>query len=199
LLSDAMDIRHVIKTILNVPESFEKHITVLINNQESYPTARNLITLLLCLIYGNGEAADFITHFWYSSSLKGEESRPLVKNISSLVKEGRSKPEEESADPDLTRVQVYRTSSCSTVVASLFNEEWREIYDILDFRPSLRHDEAEARRIVATQSSPALDFCRKVMFSSSPPAHHVVDRKYLDTGILLPYGESTDGFDVPNP
>ncbi|KKA28146.1 hypothetical protein TD95_000989 [Thielaviopsis punctulata] len=174
LFYEAADLRNVVKTVVNLPKSFERNMTVVIDNTDMHITSRNIIMLLAMLILENPvEAAEFVI-------------RPVLTN---MYKTARY-----SSDTAIT----IRTWTGGQAVLRLFlsKKDVVKLFSFLEVPFGLTADSAqEIRRSTVFWSKEVVD---RVLLSQRGHWRHAA-MHFRTTGILLPFGNSCDSFIYPNP
>lgn len=98
-------------------------------------------------------------------------------------------------------ISMTRVTGKSTLRLTLFKKEWLYVLLVLRPRNSLSTEMAQKHRaeiMLASSTLFELDLIELWYLVTLPP-RRLSDRRWRETGILLPYGYSTEGFDVMNP
>ena len=68
MTSASGDIRHIIRTINELPSDYSGKLDIVLNDREPVIVVRNILLLQLCgAVTDSARAADLALHYWYSS------------------------------------------------------------------------------------------------------------------------------------
>ncbi|OBT89074.1 hypothetical protein VE02_01945 [Pseudogymnoascus sp. 03VT05] len=94
LFAASGDLRHVVKTIANIPQGITQQFTVTMNDREFDVVARNAILLLLALTSQDSkeantppDIAEALIHVWYSASIPSSVMSLLQNRVKPLIVE----------------------------------------------------------------------------------------------------------------
>ncbi|KAF4619070.1 hypothetical protein G7Y89_g14776 [Cudoniella acicularis] len=192
------DIRNVLKTVNAIPLDYKQKCDI-INDLETETALRNPIILLLTFLFLDGSASELIIHLWYSAALPGEmyivsiaeTVLPLIIDICDKIK---NKP----AENIISKVWKFGSSS----LRFTFKQgDWMRLLNILELKDTLPIAEARENRIKVMDLSLSEDrqgWLERHWFMYHP-YHRLCNKKFRDTGILLPFEHSKEGFNIPNP
>jgi hypothetical protein len=189
------DLRNVIKTITSLPDSFDKELSVVLNDKEFDVFARNAIMLLLCLVIVEPEeAASAITHIWYSSLIQESHINLLQEKIRPRIAQVCARIEGNSEDA-LQTTWEFETSSLQV---TLSNDNWKRLLNFLKVPAGLTVDRANEIRTAVTLAKECRDF-RDRKYSTMPRPHRLAEERFREDGIMVPFGGSRKPYTVPNP
>lgn len=189
------DLRNVIKTITSLPDSFDKELSVVLNDKEFDVFARNAIMLLLCLVIVEPEeAASAITHIWYSSLIQESHINLLQEKIRPRIAQVCARVEGNSEDA-LQTTWEFETSSLQV---TLSNDNWKRLLNFLKVPAGLTVDRANEIRTAVTLAKECRDF-RDRKYSTMPRPHRLAEERFREDGIMVPFGGSRKPYTVPNP
>jgi len=98
-------------------------------------------------------------------------------------------------------ISIARVVGKSTLRLTLFKQESLYILRVLRSRNNLSIEMSQKHRaevMLASSTLFELDHI-ELLYLVTLPHRRLSDRRWRETGILLPYGYSTEGFDVMNP
>ena len=88
LLAASGDLRNVLKTVVSIPQSYDRPITLVVNDMDMDVVARNLIILLIALVTEDeAEAAECMIHLWYSALVRPSDIDILTTRIRPLIED----------------------------------------------------------------------------------------------------------------
>ncbi|KAL9049690.1 MAG: hypothetical protein Q9162_007084 [Coniocarpon cinnabarinum] len=187
------DFRNVLRTLVNIPQSYRADITVTVNDFDPAVVVRNVATLLLLAEEDVHQASDTISHLWYSANLKHSHLSIIKDKVLAFVNYVVETIKDRS-DTTLQRKKIVIGRSRVSVI--LLKREWNKMQEIL----SRQHDFSRAesnRRAITLQRRDHID---RRLFSIRRGLHRrQALMQYRERGLLLPFGESSTGFDLVNP
>ena len=190
------DLRHVMKTILSVPECHKGQIYCQIYETDLDLHMRNSLIMLLALYYPDGQAAELITHLWYSASIPQAMYLLVVDIILPLLRSFLEKAD--SSSPDARYLELKPGSSALGMVMN--KKELEELCSRLDPEGFEPVSEAERKRWNQAHTvEPDISRRRAAYLESLPPWQRMTENRYRYTGILLPYGTPIQPLRYPNP
>jgi hypothetical protein len=69
LFAASGDLRNVVRSLIGLPEEYNKTCTVVINDHNSTIVVRNILLLLIAYQFEEYEAVPMMIHLWYSAFL----------------------------------------------------------------------------------------------------------------------------------
>lgn len=184
------DLRNMIKTLNGIPLDYSGKCTLVINDFHPQVAIRNV--LLLCMLLDpSGPSveltAEAVLHTLYSASLTSAQSELVGKWIERASKFAQ-------ADPDIFHGAMNFTSSASV--------EWwypRQVAILLRRIKAASYSkvQGETDRRRNMMNPQRIDY-RERYYQSLRPRHRVGYTHWLDTGVLLPFGQPVDAFKKPN-
>ncbi|KAG8952336.1 hypothetical protein FRC04_004764 [Tulasnella sp. 424] len=184
------DLRNMIKTLNGIPLDYSGKCTLVINDLHPQVAIRNVV-LLCMLLDPSGPSveltAEAVLHALYSASLTSAQSELVGKWIERASKFAQ-------ADPDIFHGAMNFTSSASM--------EWwypRQVAILLRRIKAASYSkvQGETDRRRNMMNPQRLDY-RERYYQSLRPRHRVGYTHWLDTGVLLPFGQPVDSFNKPN-
>lgn len=182
------------KTIACLPDIYNGHLTIDINDWDETVVARNLIMLWIALNFPPESASTAILHFWYSAFLPLSIAESIRNQILPII--------ESHLGPKPAGSAAYSQSSWSqknvTLRATLPKKGWERLKSYLPGAPTVSfHDGVELRKSV-TLAHERRDYRDRALFRL-PPSWRLSQLKYRKDGVLLPFGASRESFKIPNP
>ncbi|KAL6815499.1 hypothetical protein GGI42DRAFT_362844 [Trichoderma sp. SZMC 28013] len=204
---DSGDLRHLVRTIAKLPPRSHWLVAVTINTERAAFLSRNVI-LLLCALdatqSGQGHdraymsrTIDIIIHVWYSAFLTRDIVQYLEEKIQPLLEQVRHKLDGKALDAVIDHKWDF--SGGSSIHLSLTVARWNYVVDSLKTPPTLDYQVARARMQNVTLKADTRDV-REYHYSkmTDPPHLRVVYQRFLEDGMLLPFGHSRLDFIYPN-
>jgi hypothetical protein len=159
-------------------------------------TARNIIMLLVAAAVDDPDvASDCMLHLWYSASIRQQHLdimrdvvRPLIEDVNKKIA---------SRAPGSMQRKSWILGSI-TIQVVLEKEQWASLLSRLDLPDGMDAAKARRTRQAVTLATSRKDYRQRHMVTQLP-AHRVCCQKYYEDGMLLPFGEALDDFNVPNP
>lgn len=190
------DLRNVIKTITELPTSYNHPLEVTINDIDFDIVARNLILLLIALVVENpDEAVDCMIHLWYSSLVRETDIDTLRKRIQPLIMDVCKKIEDKPSERLLAKTWTFK--GCSLRIA-LNKPSWNRVLSLFNTPHGLTADQALRIRAKNTLAYSRKDYRDRYMTFLSP-SQRVSYNKFRQDGLLLPFGHPRHDFTQPNP
>ncbi|KAH7204657.1 hypothetical protein DER44DRAFT_666985 [Fusarium oxysporum] len=196
LFAASGDSRNAIKTIGQLPSSYQQPIDIVMNDRDIDIVARNAIMLLIALtVDDQDEAVDCMIHIWYSASIRKSHCdilkhrvRPLIENVCDKIK---GKP----ANRVLGKTWTFEERSLRL---ALKKSSWDKVLSFLDMPQDLTADKADEVRRAVTLAPSRVDY-RERHFLFLNPSLRVAKQRYREDGLLLPFGAQRSEFCEPNP
>ncbi|KAL7918083.1 hypothetical protein ACQKWADRAFT_324100 [Trichoderma austrokoningii] len=181
LFAASGDLRNVVKTVSSTPDTFQKSLSIVLNDRDAEIVIRNAILLLVSLsAEETKEAIDCMIHIWYSAFIQSNHLSILQGKLRVLVADIIQK----IANKPLKSLQAKSWSFGSrTLRLVLAKEVWCKLLERLDVPISLTAQKAHQIRTAITLAPSRRDYR---------------ERRYM-YGLLLPFGISRARFDTPNP
>ncbi|KAG9026914.1 hypothetical protein FS837_004468 [Tulasnella sp. UAMH 9824] len=184
------DPRNLIKTLNGLPLSYSGRCTVVVNDYHPQVAIRNLVILGM-LLDPDGPSteltAEAVLHVLYSASLNSAQYKYVKKWMDHVGKFGqqRSLPFHGGIEFNSdTSLEWWYPEQVGMVLRLMKAASY-----------SKAEGEADRRRVML--SPQRLDY-RERYYTQLRPRHRVGYSHWLDTGILLPFGQPVDSFDKPN-
>jgi hypothetical protein len=167
-----------------------------INDVDLDVAARNLILLLVVLsVEDDKEAIECMIHVWYSAFLRASDMAILRGRIRPMIEDVCRNIEKKSSTLFLGMTWTFAQHSCRI---ELTKESWGKVLLYLDNIQSLSIDQAHQIRSAVTLAPERIDYRDRRMLISNP-TQRICKQRFREDGLLLPFGASRLGFDVPNP
>jgi hypothetical protein len=167
-----------------------------INDIDLDVAARNLILLLVALsVEDDKEAIECMIHVWYSAFLRASDMAILRDRIRPMIEDVCRNIEKKSSTRFLGTTWTFAQHSCRI---ELTKESWGKVLLYLDNIQSLSIDRAHQIRSAVTLAPERIDYRDRHMLISTP-TQRICKQRFREDGLLLPFGASRLGFDVPNP
>jgi hypothetical protein len=183
-------------TIANLPDEYERTLNVALNEWDIDITVRNVIILLIALTVKNTEmAADCMLHVWYSAQLRKSHFGILQKAVRPIIDETCSKLNGQSDTALLGTTWNFGTRSLRV---SLTKHDWYLVRDRLRVPAGLTSQMARENRARVTLAETRADHRERQQFKL-PATSHMGMIKFLEDGVLVPFGHSRAELCVPNP
>jgi hypothetical protein len=167
-----------------------------VNDIDLDVAARNLILLLVALsVEDDKEAIECMIHVWYSAFLRASDMAILRDRIRPMIEDVCRNIEKKSSTLFLGTTWTFAQHSCRI---ELTKESWGKVLLYLDNIQSLSIDRAHQIRSAVTLAPERIDYRDRHMLMSTP-TQRICKQRFREDGLLLPFGASRLGFDVPNP
>lgn len=190
------DLRNVIETVSSIPETFQKSISMVLNDRDPEIVIRNAILLLISLTAEEiKEAVDCMIHIFYSAFLQKNHLDILQGKIRALVADVVQKVD----NKPLKSLQAKSWTFGSRILRLILTKEvWCKLLERLDVPINLTVQKAHQIRTAVTLAPSRRDY-RERRYMCVFPAHRLSQERYRMDGLLLPFGASRAQFDTPNP
>ncbi|OBS28259.1 hypothetical protein FPOA_02200 [Fusarium poae] len=197
LFAASGDMRNVVKTIAELPSTYDRDLDIVMNDRDLDVVARNVILLLLALTAeGKDETIDCMIHVWYSAFIRksdleilNQRVRPLIKDVCDNIK-GK-----------LAKTMVEKTWTFGqqrSLKLGLAKSSWEAILGFMKVPDGLTTEKANKIRMDVTLHESGRDY-RDRSFLFLPPAHRLGRQRFREDGLLLPFGTCRSEFQLPNP
>ncbi|KAM0347291.1 hypothetical protein ACHAPU_004810 [Fusarium lateritium] len=196
LFAASGDLRNVVKTIVELPESFDQVINLTINDRDLDVVARNAIILLIALtVEDQDEAIDCIIHIWYSAHIRQSDLDLLQKCVRPLIEKVCVDKKNQPPTKQIEANWIFGTCS---VRLQLQKEAWDKVLLFTEARKGLTVGKADRIRRKNTLAKSRQDYRdRHMIFLSS--SRRVAEQQFREDGILLPFSCQRAEFNIPNP
>jgi len=152
------------------------------------------LILMLAANYPDGQAAELITHLWYSALIPSKMYNLVIDKVLPPL---RKVVDGITAEGDRTATMAI---GLRTIALSLRNEEWAWLDTRLNPQNFERKENAELKRVsLMLAIDPLQRKAREDFLSSLPPWQRMTEQRYRQTGVLLPHGSDVEHFNIPNP
>ncbi|KAK0308345.1 hypothetical protein LTR01_004972 [Friedmanniomyces endolithicus] len=188
------DPRNIIKSIAAIPGTYSNSIFVTVNDIDFDIVARNAIMLLIVITEpDNDNAVDCMLHVWYSSNIQQKHLELLEAKIRPPIENVILKIVNKAAG-SLQR-KTWKLGN-NTFSLTLVKEQWSLLLRYLEVPTGVT--EPVARHVRTAVTMTRRDHIDRSYLAQLPP-HRVCMERFRANGILLPFGESTEAFKIPNP
>jgi hypothetical protein len=201
------DLRSVIKTCANLPETLTQDIEVTLNDREFQVVARNAVILLFALSsvsdtaidneQDTSELSESLIHLCYSAFLPDSLIAQIKKQVIPLFEEVCGKLRDKP--PGTNFGKTWSFDSGQSVRLILPRERWFELEQYTCVADGLTPKEASDLRTRTTLAPERADFRDRWHFKEATTFTRIAKQKFREDGLLLPYGHPRIGFEHPNP
>ncbi|KAL7808180.1 hypothetical protein V8C26DRAFT_304456 [Trichoderma gracile] len=196
LFAASGDLRNVVRTLAEIPSSYNEPVTVTINDRDFDIVARNAILLLIALVLDDvEEAIDCIIHVWYSALIRPSDLEILQQRIRPLIENVCEKVKGKQSTSILAKTFTYGQRSLRLV---LQKSSWDDLLAYMSIPAGLTAEQANRIRVACTLAESRKDY-RDRNWLLQTPSHRVAKHRFRQDGVLLPFGSSRDEFREPNP
>jgi hypothetical protein len=190
------DIRNVVKTISQIPSSYNQPIGVTMNDRDLNIVARNAIMLLIALVVDNiDEAIDCIIHVWYSALIRKSDLDILQQRVCPLIRSVCEKIKSKASSSLLGKTWTFGQRSMRLV---LQNASWDSLLLFMNIPEGLTTERAGQIRTAVTLAESRKDYRDRHLLFQSLSLRIAINRFWGD-GLLLPFGSRRSDFREPNP
>lgn len=224
LFAASGDLRNVVKTLselpsLPYPDGQPAKLHLVINDIGFQIVARNTIMLLYVLASLQGtttvpsgtahklltidRTASNLLHLWYSPFLTKDILTQITKTVGPLIDSFCA-----TIDPHkgpgvvCSMTWSFRTNNHDNVVrlrVDLTKKDWFKLQKFLDNPRDLTFAKARELRDNIMSAPHRKHYHEKWLYKDHNPSTRIARQKYREDGMLLPFGNSRNEFDVPNP
>ncbi|PFH56608.1 hypothetical protein XA68_16257 [Ophiocordyceps unilateralis] len=197
------DLRHVVKTLSDVPETIHQQLHVVVNDGDFDVVARNVILLLLAFDGFRDEASsvasiiEAIIHVWYSAFIPQTVFSRLQQRVKPLIDDVCSRLASEN--PDLVIRKSWEASNGASLNLVLRQEDWFRLRQFVNLPDGLTKEEASRIRAAVTLAPERADYRDRWNYKEATPFMRIAKQRFREDGLLLPFGHPRLGFDIPNP
>ncbi|KAI9670015.1 MAG: hypothetical protein M1831_007051 [Alyxoria varia] len=202
LFASSGDLRNVVETIINIPDTCSSSIEIFINDHTFDLAARNTILLLIAMAYEPKEAGEIMIHFWYSIFMPrvmlDSVKQRLLRILIPIISQQKAAKTDAEDDSPKTLLEINKSKISSNFTATSL--ERLTNYLKLPRGKSTELISAWMKDHVETaprdtQTMDRVDR-RYVLFS---PQWRTCLHKFREDGVLLPFASDRSKFDTPNP
>ncbi|KAJ5970760.1 uncharacterized protein N7479_000678 [Penicillium vulpinum] len=200
------DLRNVVKTIADLPDSFQQKLHVSINDRDHVVVVRNVILLLLALDATSAaspkagnvqDISEVLIHLWYSSFIPERVLDHLQKRVIPLISDAYDKAS--TLRPGALMSKMWHFPSQKSLRVELRREEWLKVKEFCEVLKTLTYEKARATRLSVTLAPQRTDYRERWHFKELSPPIRVARQRFQEDGLLLPFGHPRIGFHIPNP
>ncbi|KAL7909005.1 hypothetical protein GGI35DRAFT_493828 [Trichoderma velutinum] len=196
LFAASGDLRNVVKTIAQVPASYNKPIEFTINDHDPDVVARNAMILLIALVSDNiDEAVDCIIHVWYSALIRKSDLDMIQQKVLPLVQSTCEKIKDKTPDNLLGKTWRFGKRSLRLVLRKAV---WDRLLTYMNIPEGLTAEQASRIRTAVTLDKSRKDYLDLHLLFQSP-SRRVAKHRFRQDGLLLPFGAPRHEFQEPNP
>lgn len=125
LFAASGEMRNMVKTLAEVPEQLDGKISVVLNDKDFDVVAPNAILLLISLMAEDkNQAAECMTHIWYSAFVTEKQVDLLTKSIRPLIEDVNEKIKDKSSTSPHAKTFHFGTRSLRFV---LKKSDWKAL------------------------------------------------------------------------
>ncbi|KAJ5356800.1 hypothetical protein N7517_011409 [Penicillium concentricum] len=206
LFAASGDLRNVVKTIADLPNSFEQNLHVSINDLDRVVVVRNVILLLLALSATDApspeagkdeDISEALIHLWYSSFITERVLGHLQKRVIPLISDACD--EASTLQPGALMSKTWHFPPRKSLRVELRREEWLRVKEFCEVPETLTYEKARATRVSVTLAPQRTDYRERWHFKELSPPVRVARQQFREDGLLLPFGYPRIGFHIPNP
>ena len=162
------------------------------NDREIHVVARAVIMLLIALLQNDGLSTPrILVHIWHSARLPAE-ARVLLSSVRDEVR--KVLDQSRSRAPDEIASKSWQKADCSFTVHLTLNQ-WRYLDRILANNLVLNQAERIRTRIMRNTDRKN---SRELHYAHMPGPMRLCMDRFLESGVLLPFGNSYFSFLYPN-
>lgn len=195
LFAASGDWRNLLMTVASIPRTYKACLTCVINDRDDDVTARNIIFLLIALVFDLDEASIMILHFWYSAFIPKIMAQRVKNKILPLIQDVCVKI---SNTPNNSLQSKRFIMGSKTLRVVLTREQWMLLPVRLTVPVGLTAAKAKDIRNDIVLAPLRVDYRDRHLFTCSP-SQRVAMMRYRTSGVLAPFGASLADFDTPNP
>ncbi|KFY92810.1 hypothetical protein V500_04013 [Pseudogymnoascus sp. VKM F-4518 (FW-2643)] len=202
LFAASGDLRHVVKTIANIPEGMTQQFRVTMNDLEFDVVARNVILLLLALTAQDSantpsDIAEALIHVWYSASIPSSVLSLLQDRVKPLIVEHCSRIADKP--PNVVLAKTWEFSAGQTLRLELKKSDWLRLRGFYDVPDGMTPGNAAQIRTAMTLAPERADYRDRWYYKEASPSMRISKQRFREDGLLLPFGHPRGAFDVPKP
>ncbi|SPJ78857.1 uncharacterized protein FTOL_07248 [Fusarium torulosum] len=196
LFTASGDFRNVIKTIAQLPEDYDKPVSITINDRDFDIVARNVIMLLIApSVEDQDEAIDCIIHIWYSAFIRKSDLDIIQQRVRRLIANICKEQKEKPADHRIVTTWEFGRWSLKL---DLQKSVWDNLLLFTEIPKGLTTEKANEIRTATALAESRKDY-RDRYFLFLSPFRRVAAQHFREDGILQPFGSQRAEFSEPNP
>ncbi|KAL3461958.1 hypothetical protein BJX64DRAFT_288910 [Aspergillus heterothallicus] len=190
------DLRHVVKSIAELPSSYRGSMEITLNDRDFDIVARNIILLLIATVVEDVDtASDCMIHLWYSALVRESDFNILQQHVRPVIMDVCRKISDRPSGTLLAKTWTFGQSSIRVV---LEKSTWDRLLSFLDVPVGLDAHQAQGVRRNITLAESRKDYRDRYM-CCIPNRERLSFSRFREDGILLPFGFPRHEFVVPNP
>lgn len=189
------DLRNVVKTVVDIPQSYKGTCEIVLNDEDNWLVSRNVILLLVALVYDPEEAAETLLHLWYSALIPKAMLQTLRSKVLPLVETVSNKSKDRTPEALVSKKWTFGSSSLRLVLQKHY---WDVLLQYFENRDYLSLLDARRARAATTLAPDAKDYIERQLYTFNRITRRG-HMKFRADGLLLPFGSSIRDFDTPNP
>ncbi|KAK3650726.1 hypothetical protein LTR56_006131 [Elasticomyces elasticus] len=194
LFAASGDLRNVIKTVGNIPATYNGSISVTVNDRDFNTVGRNALVLLVALAVPDDSAAVYcMLHLNHSSMNRQGDLDLLNTNVRPLIQDVVDKIAGKAAETLQKKTWKF---GANELCLTLSKTCWVAMLSLLEVPPALTTKSAQR---AYTDVTMARKDSIESQYMRHSPAHRVCKEQFRKDGILLPFGNSREAFTIPNP
>ncbi|KAK2752567.1 hypothetical protein FQN55_006680 [Onygenales sp. PD_40] len=186
LLAATGDLRNLVETIVNLPDSYNGRISFDINDRNRTVVTRNLIILLAAFNLPPEVASTVMLHLWYSAFLPEWVMTCIKDKVLPALQDFNGN----SGDGWSYKNATLRADSSVKIKKRVLSQ--------FSGNSGIPFGEASTLRKAVTLAPCRQDYTHRTLFHLSPSWRLPLLKFRLD-GVLLPFGASRENFQIPNP
>ncbi|RYN62674.1 hypothetical protein AA0119_g13108 [Alternaria tenuissima] len=206
LFAASGDLRNVVKTIRDLPESIHHEVEVTVNDWDFDVVARNAIILLLAFASMDDVSSDpgayamvseSLIHMWYSALISQDLLSLLQTKVKNLLQDDSTHTVEVMHGGEIKKTWIFRRDKVLSV--TLQADQWLRMDAFLEVPAGLTKESAEQLRAAVVMAPERADYRDRWYFKDACPSMRLAKQQFREDGLLLPFGHSRVEFNVPNP
>ena len=190
------DLRNVVKTVISVPPTYVGTISLVINDRDFDIVARNVILILIAMtVADEKKASQCMLHTWYSALIRESDLEILKYFVLPLFEDVNAKIIDKTSTSLFRKTWKFGTYEVSLALSV---KSWKTLALYCTPPEDLTATQASTIRAAVTMADVRKDYRERNLFAQKP-TDRLCQMKFLEDGILLPFGHSGVDFTVPNP
>ena len=189
------DLRNIIKTATSIPSAYSGTLSLSVNDRDFDIVARNIILILVAsTIEDERKASHCILHLWYSALIRRGDLELLTEFVLPLFQDVNNKIASRGSTSLFRKTWKFEAGEISVILPV---KEWKRLAAYCTPPELLTTARASIIRAAVTMANARKDYRERNLFAQKP-ADRVCQQKFLEDGILLPFGHSREEFVIPN-
>jgi len=197
--------RHVVRTIADLPDGTKQQINVTMNDREFNVVARNTILLLLALTATDTETlhipsctiVEALIHVWYSASIPSDVLSLLQNRVKPLISDVCSKIANRPRNATLGKTWEFSDGRSLRLI--LKQKDWFRLGNFLDIPDDMTLEDTTQIRRAVTLAPERSDYRDRWYFKDAFPFMRIAKQRFQEDGLLIPFGHPRTRFNRPNP